>query len=325
MRSVTCSTAAALLVGATATFWAAHGAAQQPASRPRPAAAKSETRTASDPARAADEKAIRAVADAYTKAYNAHNAKAIAGLFTADAQIVDAAGHPVQGRAAIEQVFTAAFTEYPEARTTVEIKGVRFLSPSLAVEDGNAHVTLVPGEPAEPNHYTVVHVKQDGAWLMASAHDLPGESAAPGEQLKPLEWLIGQWVDESPESLIITSYRWDENKNFILSDFSINVAGRPVMHGSQRIGWDPLAKVIRSWVFDSEGGFAEGIYSRQGDRWIVKMTGVTRDGEPASSTNVITRRGRDRLTWQSRDRTIGGEPTPDVGEVTVVRTPPKPM
>ena len=106
--------------------------------------------------------------------------------------------------------------------------------------------------------------------------------------------------------MIVTSYRWTDNKNFILGEFNIQVAGRPVMSGSQRIGWDPLAKVIRSWVFDSEGGFAEGVYSQDGDRWIVKLTGVTRDGEPATATNVITLLGKDRMTWQSRDRIVGG-------------------
>ena len=95
------------------------------------------------------------------------------------------------------------------------------------------------------------------------------------EHLKQLAWLIGEWIDESPESLVTTSYRWDDNHTFMLSDFEVKVAGRPVMSGTQRIGWDPLAKTIRSWVFDSEGGFAEGVYSHAGNRWIVKLTGVT--------------------------------------------------
>ena len=29
---------------------------------------------------------------------------------------------------------------------------------------------------------------------------------------------------------------------------------------TQRIGWDPAAKQIRSWEFDSEGGFGEGTW-----------------------------------------------------------------
>ncbi len=276
-------------------------------------------------ARNGEEPAIRAVANAYTKAYNAHDAKALAALFTPDAEIVDATGDAIQGRGAIQEVFSAVFQENPKATTSIQIKSVRFLNPSLAVEDGTANVSLAPGEAPEPNDYKVVHVKQDGKWLMASAQDLPSDSAAPEQHLKQLAWLIGEWIDESPESLVTTSYRWDDNHTFILSDFEVKVAGKPVLSGTQRIGWDPLAKTIRSWVFDSEGGFAEGVYSHSGASWIVKLTGVTSDGQPSSATNIITRAGKDRITWLSRDRMTGGEAAPEVGEVTVVRKPPQPM
>ena len=97
----------------------------------------------------------------------------------------------------------------------------------------------------------------------------------PEEQLKQLQWMIGDWVDESPEALVVTSYRWTDNQCYILSEFKVQSAGRPEMTGTQRIGWDPLAKTIRSWVFDSEGGFGEGTWTRDGDHWIVKRTGVT--------------------------------------------------
>ena len=135
----------------------------------------------------------------------------------------------------------------------------------------------------------------------------------PEEQLKQLEWMIGDWVDESPEALVVTSYRWTDNQCFILSEFKVQCSGQQEMTGTQRIGWVPLAKTIRSWVFDSEGGFGEGTWTRDGDQWIVKRTGVTRDGKIASSTNVITRVSNDRMTWQSRDRIVGGETTPDMG------------
>jgi hypothetical protein len=101
------------------------------------------------------------------------------------------------------------------------------------------------------------------------------------------------------------------------------VAGRPAMSATQRIGWDPLAKILRTWVFDSEGGFSEGVYSQDGDQWIVKMTGVTHDGKLHSSTNVTTIVNKDRRTWESRDRMIAGETQPDIEETTIVRKPPK--
>ena len=46
------------------------------------------------------------------------------------------------------------------------------------------------------------------------------------EQLRQLEWMVGEWTDESPHAVVATSCRWDESKNFILRDYSIKVAGR---------------------------------------------------------------------------------------------------
>ena len=63
----------------------------------------------------ANDKPIRAAADAFVQAYNAHDAKAIAALFAADGEIVDEAGDARQGRGEIEAVFAAVFDEYPEA------------------------------------------------------------------------------------------------------------------------------------------------------------------------------------------------------------------
>ncbi len=319
MRQALSSLLTLVVVAATSVATVAQTAA--PSSRTN--TAKADGKAALDRAREADVKAIRATAEAFEKAYNAHDPKAIAALFSVDGEIVDESGDARQGRAEIEGVFSAVFEEYPDATMSVDIAAIRFLGPGLAEEDGSVNVVHVPGEAAEQNRYTVLHLKQDGKWLMASARDLPEDQAEPAAKLKQLEWLIGDWVDESPDSLITSTYAWTDNRNYILSEFRIQVVGREVMSGSQRIGWDPLAKVIRSWVFDSEGGFSEGVYSQDGDRWMVRLNGVTRDGEPASATNVFTVLGKDRISWQSRDRTVAGKAMPDTDTYIVVRPPPK--
>ncbi|HEV3137491.1 MAG TPA: SgcJ/EcaC family oxidoreductase [Pirellulales bacterium] len=299
--------------------------AQKPAPKGRAAAPAADPKRSPERAHEQDEKAIRQVADAFAKAYNAHDAKAIGNLFTADAETMDDEGKTAKGREAIERVFFDVFQDSPESQISIAIDSIQFVSPTVAVEDGVATVIAQAGQAGEQTRYTVVHAKQDGKWLMASARDRAEEPSSGEEQLKQLEWLVGEWIDESPDALIVTSSHWTDNHRYILSEFTIQVGGRPLLNGSQRIGWDPLAKLIRSWVFDSEGGFGEGTYTRSGNQWFVKMTGVTRDGRLASATNIITNLGKDRMTWQSRDRTVGGEAVPDVEEVLVVRKPPKPM
>ncbi len=272
----------------------------------------------------ADETAIRHVVEAFTKAYDAGDSKAIAALFTPEAEIVSADGTIHQGRDAIESDFAEEFKQYPKARIKVDVQSIRFLSPTLAIEEGTSIVTHDFGGPSEHTRYEVVHVKQSGAWQMASARDLPDQAATAEEQLDQLKWLIGEWVDEDPDDLVQTSYRWSTNHHFILCDFTVDLSGQPAMTGTQRIGWDPLAKTVRSWAFDSEGGFTEGIWSHEGDRWIIKTTGVTNDGKSASATNYLTRLHKHRLTWESRDRFIGGEKTDDIGPIVIARQPPTP-
>ena len=45
--------------------------------------------------------------------------------------------------------------------------------------------------------------------------------------------------------------------------FVIHVQGKPVMNVTQRIGWDPLTKQIKSWVFDSDGGYGDALLDPQ--------------------------------------------------------------
>ena len=60
--------------------------------------------------------------------------------------------------------------------------------------------------------------------------------------------------------------------------FTVKHQGKDVMTVNQRIGWDPAAKQIRSWEFDSEGGFGEGKWGGDGDRWVIKHTAIRPEG-----------------------------------------------
>jgi uncharacterized protein (TIGR02246 family) len=300
----------------------APSAAKEPASQ-APATAPETAPAPDSAAETADEAAIRGNVDAFTKAYDAGNAKAVAALFMPDAEIVSEDGTTQQGGDAIETEFADIFKQYPKATIKSDVKSIRFVSPTLAIEEGTSIVTHEPNEPGEHSRYEVVHVKQAGKWLMASARDLPDEEDVAEDNLNQLHWLIGDWVDEDSDAVVHTAYRWSENHHFILCDFTANLTGE-TMTGTQRIGWDPLAKTIRSWSFDSEGGFAEATWTHAGNQWIVKTTGVTNDGKSASSTNYMTRLRKHRLTWESRDRVIGGEKTADIGPITIARQPPTP-
>ena len=93
------------------------------------------------------------------------------------------------------------------------------------------------------------------------------------------------------------------------------------MSGMQIIGWDPAEKQIRSWVFDSEGGFSEATWTHKGDQWFIQNNGTLTDGRKATSLNILTYVDDNSFKWESVNREVDGELLPNVEEVTVVRAP----
>jgi uncharacterized protein (TIGR02246 family) len=274
-------------------------------------------------ARSEDEKAIRHVVDSFVIAYNAHDAKAVAALFTLDAAVSGRDDQLIKGREAIEKTFVEVFKESPQVKISNTTESLHLIGPTKAVETG--YTTTHDGKNAEAKErYRVVYTKQDGKWLMMSAIDLPEDAWAGEDEMNQLKDFIGHWVSESPEAVVFTSYQWTDNHRFIPGQFTIQIQGKPAMTGTHRIGWDPRSKTLHSWVFDSEGGFAEGDWSRVGDQWQIKLVGVTRDGKPCSVTETLTVLDQHRMTMQSLDRVVDNKKSPDGAKVTVVRRPPIP-
>jgi hypothetical protein len=91
------------------------------------------------------------------------------------------------------------------------------------------------------------------------------------------------------------------------------------MEGTQVIGWDAESQVIRSWMFDSEGGFGEGLWSRGDGNWVVKFVQVLPDGRRASSTNFYTLLDDGSFVWKTIGRKIDGAFAENMGPAKMVR------
>ena len=272
-----------------------------------------------------DEAAIRRTGDTFMKAYADADADAIAAHFTPDAEYIDEQGNVHQGRAAITVAMNACFAEKMKCQIEMNIDSIRFISAGVAVEDGTT--TVMPSDGTEPIYgkYTAVHVKTAGKWLAASVRDHAlKERRQHRSQLQQLGWLQGDWVDENDECVVTFSCSSADNGNFLLRKFAIQVAGQEAMSGTQRIGWDPMTGKLRAWIFDSEGGYSDGSWHRDGDRWVLKTTGVTADGQTASSTSIYTFINDQTITWQSVDHEIAGVQLADSELVTIVRRAPSP-
>jgi uncharacterized protein (TIGR02246 family) len=274
------------------------------------------------------ETAIRELNQAFVKAFNAGDAKGLAAMFTEGAQILeDGDDSPTRGREAIEARFQALFEERKGIAVALKIDRVDALAPNLIVEQETVTLTI-PGDPQEIeiSRDTITYLRDNGNWQIARIEDLPPEmsTATPHERLAELEWLIGDWISESREAVVRTHCAWDEGENYLIRSFTIQVEGERVMSGTQRMGWDPVANQIKSWVFESDGGHAEGLWSRDGDRWVIKAHGVRSDGTLATATQILTKVDNDHARWASVDRTVGAIAVPDIDEFSLVRKPPMP-
>ena len=288
---------------------------------PKPAVSGSET---DSKAESADERAIRASAEAFTRAYNAGDAHALAEQFSKNADVIDGDGVRIRGREAIEQALATTFKDEPGDKIALAIDSLRFISPDVVLEEGRNMVTPASGAPVSRRHI-VIHIKQDGRWYMDSVREEKEPVVRPHDRLKDLEWMLGEWTDEGSDSIVRTSCHWSKDENFLLREITVQVRGATATSITQRIGWDPLTQRFKSWEFDSEGGHSEGLWARAGEKgWVVKHSGVLPDGRTSSATRVIVLETPNRVRWASIDRVVGGEAIPEEMSFIMVKTPPAP-
>ena len=261
--------------------------------------------------------------DAYAK----RDATAIGDLFTEDAEFYDEFGEQTNGRDAIVAMFQDVFDSAAEAVVDeIRIERVRHVTEAVALEEGVVISTEFANGPRYQSRYVALHTKgEDGRWRINTLKDYPRESTNRREQLEQLAWFVGEWVNEDSNSVVHTRCDWSEGGNYLLREFTIQTYDGSAMSGEQRIGWDPSLKKLRSWTFDSEGGFFNGLWTRDGDQWLLTSAGVTAEGETVTGTSVYTRVDDEMITWHYRSLIVGGEVRSDSELVTMVKRPPMPQ
>lgn len=272
------------------------------------------------------EKPFRDSAQAFADAFAKRDAEAIGQLFTEDAEFHDEFGERTTGRAAIVELYESVFAESPTALVEeIDVERVRIVNPSVAIEQGVVATSESPSGPRAISRYIAIHVRgKDGVWRINTLRDFAQERNSRVERLAELDWMVGEWVTEDDENVVHTECRWSDDGNYLLRRFTVRLAGRPVMDGVQRIGWDPVRRTLRSWTFDSNGGHVTGSWKRNGDQWLVVSSGYTAGGQTASGLAVFTVHDRERVTWQHRGILIGNELQTNLEPVVLVKRPPAP-
>jgi uncharacterized protein (TIGR02246 family) len=267
---------------------------------------------------------IRREMEATVKAFNAADPAGVAALFMEKGELVDENGNVYTGRAEITALFKAFFEKFPKAAMAMEVTSVRSIGDSLAVEEGVRQITAEAGAAEAQMRYIAVRDKVGDKWPIASYREFADDPAPTAEEmLQPLSFLVGDWVDESPEGRTAISYRWSEDGNYILGDYALSVGGQPESKSVQRIGWDPVEGVLRSWTFDSDGGFSHGEWTPIDNGWVAKTEATMPDASMASATVTLLVKDQDHFVVRSTDRIVAGGEEPDF-ELVIARKPPQP-
>jgi uncharacterized protein (TIGR02246 family) len=261
------------------------------------------------------EQPVRKAVAAYVDALNKGDVDGLMAFMAPDADIVDENGKTTRGHDALAARFKTVLQDRKGSKVGGKIYSVKFLRPEVALVDGSLEFTAADGT-RESNRYAFVWVKSGDRWLLSSARDLPAEvdelPSLPYPQLKSLEWLIGDWADEGGKGAVQIKCKWAPNKSFLLMEYEVKNEGAEPMLVTQRIGWDPVNNRVRSWVFDSTGGFSEGYWQRDGNKWVVGASGILADGGTGTATNIYEFKDEHSFLYRSVDREIDSQPIADV-------------
>lgn len=228
-------------------------------------------------------------------------------------------GEKTSGRDAIKKDLAEAFSAPTKMRLTGQVQSIRVIRPEVALVDGETTISSSETEPIT-TQFSAVLVKNEGKWQIDSMEEMP-LAIAPGavEALAELDWLEGTWVDSAPGSQVFSSVRWSTNKTFLIRSMTEETDGVVSNLGTQIIGWDPRARQIRSWVFNADGSFGEGVWTKATETWMIKSTQTLADGSLSTGTYLIDRKNDDELTVQLVGHEVGGEMLPNSEPVVMKR------
>jgi uncharacterized protein (TIGR02246 family) len=303
---------AALAAGALLAAWYP-AAGQDRKKSPAPPAPASAGGKAEAPAVAS----VRGANRAYGEAFNRGDAKALAALWTENGEYDGPDAVPVRGRAALEAAYARFFRENPGATLEAGIESVRLLGPRAAVEEGTLRSGLGKKPAGGETRFSAFLVLEEGGWRLASVREWVPEDEE-RVSLEDLAWLAGEWAAKGKEREARLSYTMDENKAFLRGRYSVSQGGKVVSSGTQVIGKDPNGG-LRSWQFETDGGFGEWAWSRDGERWVIQGEGTEPDGDVETAANLLIPLDKDSFTWQVLEHTSGGVVRPARPPVKVTR------
>jgi uncharacterized protein (TIGR02246 family) len=283
---------------------------------------KAQEKTGKGSKREADKLAIDKLTKEFIQAFNNRDAAAIAAYWTADGEYVRNDGEPIRGKAEIQKGY-AEFFKTLKAKPHVEVRvdGLYFPSRDTAISEVTLRLKNDEGEFVASSWRNTLLVREEGQWKVAIVREWDRDIGL-DVSLAELDWLIGTWHAATKDREVTIIYEWDEHKAFIRGKYTVKEGGKVVESGTQMIGKDKAEGAIRSWVFQSDGGFGGGVWTREGKKWSVDVYGVMADGRELTATSIYVHLDANTFTWQAVDQTHNGERIADTQPIKVTKQKP---
>lgn len=279
--------------------------------------------TAADSAVSPDEAAVHKAMEEFVNAFNAADAKRLAATLTATAEYIDDESNRMVGANVIAEMLGKFFAANKGAAMQITPEGARTIAPGVVAEDGESVITVPDKNSQSTRKFTAIFAKVDGQWKLASIREFPEDAVviSAEERLNDLAWFVGEWLDEGRDSLVSNNVRLAADKSHLIREFSVKKDGEELVKGMQWIGVDPLTGTLKGWSFDSAGGRSETTWTKNGAEWLVRMTGITSDGDESGATFLFKPVTKDRIELKVMHKVVGGEVEPDSSTVLVRRAP----
>jgi uncharacterized protein (TIGR02246 family) len=119
----------------------------------------------------ADEAAIRDVVKRYVNAREQRDAKAVAALFTADADQLVSSGQWRKGHDEVVKG-TLASSEATGGKRTIAVESVRFVSPDVAIADGRYEISGTAAGETRRMWTSIICARKPEGWRIAAIRNM---------------------------------------------------------------------------------------------------------------------------------------------------------
>lgn len=262
-----------------------------------------------------EENGIREAAKEFVEAFNKKDHAAVSGHWTEKGEYRNQAGILIKGRAAIAKSYESWFAGHEKPNLAMNIESIRFLSPDLAWVEGDLKFRSHPDGPVESSRFRSLQIRQGGKWLIGETTESSDGEVSVGA----LSWLLGTWKATDGEREVELRVTPWLDQGFFKADFQIKRQGKVENEGCQIIGKDLRTGGLRSWVFENQGGFGEGVWVHDGQRWDLEIEVMLQGGTTLQSVQVFSPIDKDSFLWQAIERQANGIRLPDTKPLKMQR------